>query len=209
MLPNTPPMLEAHFGVPMAGAVLNTINIRLEPATIAYILRHGRAKVLLTDSEFAPTVAPGARASCERATAGGRRASTGVSGQRRAAGRAHLRGAAGGGRSRASRRSSRPTSGRRSASTTPRAPRAIPRASWSITAAPISNAIGQALANDIGLHPVYLWTLPMFHCNGWTFTWGVTLQAGTHVCLRKVEAGADLSGDRRASASPICAARRS
>src|SRR5918996_2755824 len=56
MLPNTPPMLEAHYGVPMTGAVLNTINIRLEPATIAYILRHGRAKVLLTDSEFAPAV---------------------------------------------------------------------------------------------------------------------------------------------------------
>jgi fatty-acyl-CoA synthase len=51
------------------------------------------------------------------------------------------------------------------------------------------NAIGQALANDIGLHPTYLWALPMFHCNGWTFTWGITLQAGTHVCLRRVEAG--------------------
>ncbi len=50
-------------------------------------------------------------------------------------------------------------------------------------------AIGQALANDIGLHPRYLWTLPMFHCNGWGFTWSVTLQAGTHVCLRKVEVG--------------------
>ena len=60
------------------------------------------------------------------------------------------------------------------------------------------NAIGQALACNIGLHPVYLWTLPMFHCNGWTFTWGVTLQAGTHVCLRKVEAGADFPGARRA-----------
>jgi fatty-acyl-CoA synthase len=50
-------------------------------------------------------------------------------------------------------------------------------------------ALGQALANDIGLHPTFLWTLPMFHCNGWTFTWAVTLQAGTHVCLRRVEAG--------------------
>jgi fatty-acyl-CoA synthase len=51
------------------------------------------------------------------------------------------------------------------------------------------NAIGQALACEMPLHPVYLWTLPMFHCNGWTFTWGVTLQAGTHICLRRVEAG--------------------
>ena len=56
MLPNTPPMLEAHFGVPMAGAVLNSINIRLEPATIAYILEHGAARALLTDTEFAPTI---------------------------------------------------------------------------------------------------------------------------------------------------------
>ena len=56
MLPNTPPMLEAHFGVPMAGAVLNSINYRLEAATIAYILEHGAAKVLLTDTEFAPTI---------------------------------------------------------------------------------------------------------------------------------------------------------
>ena len=56
MLPNAPPMLEAHFGVPMVAAVLNSINFRLEPETIAYILVHGQAKVLLTDTEFAPTI---------------------------------------------------------------------------------------------------------------------------------------------------------
>jgi fatty-acyl-CoA synthase len=66
MLPNTPAMLEAHFGVPMAGAVLNSINIRLEPATIAYILEHGAAKVLITDTEFAPTMRHALAASAAR-----------------------------------------------------------------------------------------------------------------------------------------------
>ena len=84
MLPNTPPMLEAHFGVPMAGAVLNSINIRLEPATIAYILEHGAARVLLTDSEFAPTI-KAALAQVRRPAARGRRASTGSSAARASA----------------------------------------------------------------------------------------------------------------------------
>ena len=60
MLPNMPAMLEAHFGVPMAGAVLNALNTRLDAATIAFILEHGEAKVLITDSEFAPVIAGGA-----------------------------------------------------------------------------------------------------------------------------------------------------
>jgi len=57
MLPNTPPMVEAHFGVPMAGAVLNTLNTRLDPEAIAFMLDHGEAKALITDREFSPTVA--------------------------------------------------------------------------------------------------------------------------------------------------------
>ena len=61
MLPNIPAMLEAHYGVPMAGAVLNALNIRLEADTIAFILEHGEAKVLLTDTEFAPVIEGGAR----------------------------------------------------------------------------------------------------------------------------------------------------
>ena len=135
MLPNTPPMLEAHYGVPMAGAVLNTINIRLEPATIAYILRHGRAKVLLTDSEFAPAVRQ-ALAELEAPPLVVDVLDP-LSGSAERLGAAHLRGRFWRRAIRRSRRSCRPTNGRRSASTTPRARRAIPRASWSITAAPI------------------------------------------------------------------------
>jgi len=67
-------------------------------------------------------------------------------------------------------------------------------------------AIGQALANDIGLHPVYLWTLPMFHCNGWTFIWGVTLQAGTHVCLRRIEAAPIYEAIAEHKVSHLCGA---
>ena len=67
-------------------------------------------------------------------------------------------------------------------------------------------AIGQALANAIGLHPVFLWTLPMFHCNGWTFTWGVTLQAGTHVCLRQVAADAIFAAVAEHEVSHLCGA---
>ncbi|HEX5078991.1 MAG TPA: acyl-CoA synthetase [Geminicoccaceae bacterium] len=186
VLPNTPPMLEAHYGVPMAGAVLNSINIRLEPATIGYILRHGRAKVLLTDSEFAPVV--------REALAGLEAPPLVVD---------VLDALAGGGE-----RLGPLTYHELLAEGDPAFEPLLPADEWQAiglnytsgtTGYPKGvvihhrgaylNAIGQALACNIGLHPVYLWTLPMFHCNGWTFTWAVTLQAGTHICLRRVEPG--------------------
>jgi fatty-acyl-CoA synthase len=186
MLPNTPPMLEAHYGIPMTGAVLNTINIRLEPATIAYILRHGGAKVLLTDSEFAPAMrqalaelaAPPLVVDVLDPLSGGEERLGPI------------------------------TYEEFLAEGDPAFEPLMPADEWQAiglnytsgtTGHPKGvvvhhrgaylNAIGQALACNIGLHPVYLWTLPMFHCNGWTFTWAVTLQAGTHVCLRRVETG--------------------
>ena len=187
MLPNTPPMLEAHFGVPMAGAVLNSINYRLEPATIAYILEHGAAKVLLTDTEFAPTIAAALEQVSERPLV-----IDAVDRQFRGEGErlgeltyeAFL------------------TEGEDSFAPL------YPADEWQAIGLNYTSgttgqpkgvvvhhrgaylaALGQTLANEMGLHPTFLWTLPMFHCNGWTFTWAVTLQAGTHVCLRRVEPG--------------------
>jgi fatty-acyl-CoA synthase len=186
MLPNTPPMLEAHFGVPMAGAVLNSINYRLEPATIAYILEHGAAKVLLTDTEFAPTI----RAALEQV----RRRPLVIDAVDR-----QFRGAG----ERLGELTYEAFLAEGDASFDP----LYPADEWQAIGLNYTSgttgqpkgvvvhhrgaylaALGQTLANDMGLHPTYLWTLPMFHCNGWTFTWAVTLQAGTHVCLRRTEA---------------------
>jgi fatty-acyl-CoA synthase len=204
LLPNIPAMLEAHYGVPMAGAVLNSINTRLEPATIAYILKHGGAKVLLTDTEYSPLV--------EQALAGLRTAPLVVD---------VVDGAG-------------PEPGRSAGTLTyeellengdPAFQPLYPADEWQAiglnytsgtTGQPKGvvvhhrgaylNAIGQVLACSMPLHPAYLWTLPMFHCNGWTFTWAITLQAGTHVCLRKVEAGAILAAIAEHKVTHLCGA---
>jgi fatty-acyl-CoA synthase len=204
MLPNTPPMLEAHFGVPMAGAVLNSINYRLEPETVAYILAHGAAKVLLTDTEFAPTIRE-ALAEVEPRPL----VVDAVDRQFRGAGE---------------RLGELTFEELLSEGDEDFAP-LYPADEWQAIGLNYTSgttgqpkgvvvhhrgaylaAIGQALANAIGLHPVYLWTLPMFHCNGWTFTWGVTLQAGTHVCLRRVEAAAIYAAIAEHRVSHLCGA---
>lgn len=184
ILPNIPPMVEAHFGVPMAGAVLNSINTRLEAQTIAYILEHGCAKVLLTDSAFAIAV-ESALSTLENPPLVVDIVDTMEVGDR--LGELTYDDLLGEG--------------------DPNFEPLYPADEWQAiglnytsgtTGHPKGvvvhhrgahlNAVGQALACEMPLHPVYLWTLPMFHCNGWTFTWGVTLQAGTHICLRRVEA---------------------
>ena len=185
MLPNTPPMLEAHYGVAMAGAVLNSINIRLEARTIGYILDHGEAKALLTDSAFSPIVGQ-ALSALERSPFIVDVVDEEERGERLGA----------------------ITYDELLAEGDPTFEPFYPADEWQAiglnytsgtTGHPKGvvvhhrgahlNAIGQALACEMPMHPIYLWTLPMFHCNGWTFTWGVTLQAGTHICLRRVEPG--------------------
>ena len=186
MLPNTPPMLEAHHGVPMAGAVLNALNVRLEAETIAYILDHGEAKVLLTDTEFSPVIEQAlAMAEANPIVIDVVDMEEGALGDRlgdvsyeqfleegaptfqplfpddewQAIGLNYTSG----------------TTGR------PKGVVVHHRGAY-------LNAIGDILVWDMPMHPVYLWTLPMFHCNGWCFPWAICLQGGTHICLRKVDA---------------------
>jgi fatty-acyl-CoA synthase len=180
---NTAELFEAHFGVPMAGAVLNAINTRLDPATIAYILRHGEARLLMTDREFSRTVAP-ALAMLERPPLV-------IDIDDDSVERGELLGTmdyeaflAGGDEHFAWRRPDDEwqaialnyTSG------TTGQPRGVVyhhRGAY-------LNAIGNVLTFDLRPHPVYLWTLPMFHCNGWCFPWTLAATAGTSVCLRSV-----------------------
>ena len=186
MLANTPAMLECHFGVPMAGAVLNTLNTRLDAAIIAFTLDHAETKVLITDREFSgvmkqalamakvkPLVVdyddpeysgPGERLGSldyEELVAGGDPAFHWI----------------------------------------------MPRDEWDAIALNYTSgttgdpkgvvyhhrgayllAMGNLLTGNLGRAPVYLWTLPMFHCNGWCFPWSIVLAGGVQVCLRQVRA---------------------
>jgi fatty-acyl-CoA synthase len=185
MAPNIPEAMEAHFAVPMAGAVLNALNIRLDAETIAFILAHGEAKVLITDREFSPVISA-ALARLER-----RPLVIDIDDPL----------AAGGTRLGALDYEAFLTEG------DPADPGLRPADEWDAIALNYTsgttgnpkgvvyhhrgaylNAIGNILTWSMPSHPVYLWTLPMFHCNGWCFPWTVTALAGTHVCLRRVDA---------------------
>ncbi len=182
LVSNTPAMYEAHFGVSMAGAILNTINTRLDAATIAFILDHGEARVLLTDKEFHAT-AHEALGQCRRkpividvddAEADGE-----------FIGETEYEAFIGGGdkefewslpRDEWQAISLNYTSG------TTGDPKGVVYHHRGAYLNAISNIVGW----NMGHHPVYLWTLPMFHCNGWCFPWTIAAVAGTNVCLRRV-----------------------
>jgi fatty-acyl-CoA synthase len=186
MLANTPEMYECHFGVPMCGAVLNTLNTRLDADAIAFMLAHGEAKVLITDKEFSPTV------EAALAKAGLRLTVIDVDD-------ALYEGP-----------------GKRLGEKTYEALLEEGDAEWEwqwpadewqaislnytsgTTGNPKGvvyhhrgaylNGVGNILVWGMPHHAVYLWTLPMFHCNGWCFPWTMAANAGTSVCLRKVDA---------------------
>ncbi|HEX5079154.1 MAG TPA: acyl-CoA synthetase [Geminicoccaceae bacterium] len=192
MAPNIPAALEAHFGVPAAGAVLNALNVRLEAESIAYILDHSESKVLLTDTEFAPVIAD-ALARCRARPQVIDIVDESFFGEGQAPGE----------------RLGETTYEALLAEGDPGFAPLYPADEWQAislnytsgtTGRPKGvvyhhrgaylNAVGDILVWSMGLHPIYLWTLPMFHCNGWCFPWGIALQAGTQVCLRRVEPGA-------------------
>jgi len=185
MLPNIPAMNELHFAVPMTGAVLNALNIRLDASSIAFQLDHGGAKIILVDPEFAGVIAEALELMSgpkpfvidvdDASFSGGKRIGAIEYEAALAQGDPNF------------------------------APR-MPSDEWNAIALSYTsgttgnpkgvvthhrgaylNAVSNILAGGLGQHPVYLWTLPMFHCNGWCFLWTMAASAGVNVCLRKVD----------------------
>ncbi len=200
---NTPETYEAHFGVPMAGAVLNTINTRLDPATIAFILSHGEAKVLLTDREFSRAVAP-ALALLKRRPLVIDIDDPGVEGGELLGAldyETFLAGGDPGFERRAPLDEWDPVSLNYTSGTT-----GNPKGVVYSHRGAYLNAMSNALAWEFGSRPVHLWTLPMFHCNGWCFPWTMALAAGVNVCLRHVRADTVIPILREERVSHFCGA---
>ncbi len=175
--PNTPPLLEAHYGVPAAGAVLVAINTRLAPAEIAYILEHSGARHLFVDAALEDLIDRNALESDGMSVV--RIEDTGAPDDPYEAflGTGNPAPLAAGPADEEDPISMNYTSG-----TTGR-----PKGVVYTHRGAYLNAIGELIEMEMTPGAVYLWTLPMFHCNGWCFTWAVTAIAGTHVCLRDVD----------------------
>jgi fatty-acyl-CoA synthase len=185
MLPNIPAMLEAHYGVPMLGAVLNTINTRLDADTVAYILEHSEAKVFITDRVFAAVTGP-ALARLKKKPLVVDVDDPQYTGPGERLGKVEYEKFIAGGNADFAwslpESESDPIALNYTSGTTGR-----PKGVVYHHRGTFLEACGNVMAWAMPANPVYLWTLPMFHCNGWCFPWSVTAMAGTHVCLRAVE----------------------
>ena len=190
MLPNTPPMVEAHFGIPMAGAVLNALNTRLDPESIAFMLNHGEAKAVIVDPEFSGVM----RQALAIAKQESGRDLLVIDAEER---EFDVQGENIGSFSYE----------QLLAEGDPNFSWELPKDEWQAiclnytsgtTGSPKGvvyhhrgaavNAISNILDWDMNKHPIYLWTLPMFHCNGWCFPWTIAARGGINVCLRRVDA---------------------
>jgi len=202
--PNVPALLEAHYAVPALGAVLNALNHRLDARGIAFCLEHGQAKALITDSEFAPAVGEALRIlgrelmviDIDDPLAGDRRTRLGKVTYEELLAEGDPSFAWPGPRDEWDSMCLLYTSG------TTGDPKGVVyhhRGAY-------LNALGNALAFGLRPDSVYLWTLPMFHCNGWTYTWAVTAVGGTHVCLRRVDPALIFQAIRDHHVTHLCAA---
>ncbi|MEK7346533.1 MAG: acyl-CoA synthetase [Pseudomonadota bacterium] len=206
MLPNTPPMVEAHFGMPMAGAVLNALNTRLDPETLAFMLDHGEAKVVIVDPEFSGVM---------KQALALRQAKWPLlvidvtdalySGASEPLGALTYDAFVAGGDAEFAW--------------------SLPADEWDAIAlnytsgttgnpkgvvyhhrGAATNAVSNILEWDMPKHATYLWTLPMFHCNGWCFPWTVAARAGVNVCLRRVDAQLIFEAMRQHGVTHYCGA---
>jgi fatty-acyl-CoA synthase len=204
MFANTPAMLEAHYGVPMTGAVLNTLNTRLDAAVLAFTFDHAETKVLITDREFSPVIKEAlalARSKplvidCDDPEYTGPGERLGAIEYEELV-----------------------------ASGDPDFAWEMPRDEWDAISLNYTSgttgdpkgvvyhhrgayllATGNVVTCGMAKHPVYLWTLPMFHCNGWCFPWSISVVAGTHVCLRQVRAGPMYDLIAREKVTHLCGA---
>jgi fatty-acyl-CoA synthase len=187
MLANTPEMYECHFGVPMAGAVLNTLNTRLDADAIGFMLDHGEAKVVITDREFSGTIAA-ALEKAERKSIVIDVDDPEYAGPGERLGRidyeAFLAEGDPGYAWRPPADEWQAISLNYTSGTT-----GNPKGVVYSHRGAYLNGVGNLLTWGVPRGSVYLWTLPMFHCNGWCFPWSMAANAGTNVCLRRVEAG--------------------
>jgi fatty-acyl-CoA synthase len=202
--PNIPAMYEAHFGVPMAGAVLNTLNTRLKAEEIAFQLAHSGARILLADSEFAETVAsaiatlanPPAVVEINDAL----HTETGIRTGRLDYEAFLGEGSADGGWT-PPEDEREPISLNYTSGTT-----GDPKGVVTHHRGAHLNALAQIITWSMPQNPVYLWTLPMFHCNGWCFPWAIAAQGGTNVCLRRVDPPAVIDLIEAHGVSHMCGA---
>lgn len=206
MLPNTPAMVEAHFGIPMVGAVLNAINTRLDPQTVAFMLDHGEARTVIVDTEFAPVMAKALALRSSTSPIQVIDVSDALyTGDAKPIGSIDYEAFIADGDARYAWQ--------------------LPENEWDAIALNYTSgttgnpkgvvyhhrgaataAISNILEWDMPKHAVYLWTLPMFHCNGWCFPWAIAARAGVNVCLRKVEAKAIFDAIREHGVTHYCGA---